>query len=150
MLRIAAGTSDASHMMLEHHFQAVRTRGFSLVEIMIVVAMMAILAAIAYPKFVNATDDARDSATRAQLRSLRTAIERYQGDLGVMPDMSDWDSLVDNAYITIEPVNPSNGFTTIAGAAGANVGWVWRARSGSDPTMQIYATGTTSTAEFSE
>lgn len=124
--------------------------GFSLVEIMIVVAMMAILAAIAFPKFVNATDDARDSATKSQLRTVRTSIERYKHDIGTLPDMSNWDALLNNNYLKALPVNPSNGFSSISTSAGASVGWVWRQRGGGDTTMNIYATGPTPTTEFVE
>ncbi|MCA9296151.1 MAG: prepilin-type N-terminal cleavage/methylation domain-containing protein [Phycisphaerales bacterium] len=127
-----------------------RRRGFTLVEIMIVVAIMGILAAIVFPKFVNATDDARESATKTQLRVVRTAVERYQADFGVDPTMTDWTLLITNKYLKADPVNPSNGFTAIAGSPGANVGWVWRKPSATATSMQIYATAVNELAEFTE
>lgn len=117
---------------------------------MIVVAMMGILAAIVFPKFVNATDDARVSATKAQLRVVRTAIERYQTDFGVDPTMTNWNVLIANHYLKNDPVNPTNGFAGIAGAPGASVGWVWRKPSATATSMQVYATAVDATAEFAE
>jgi len=124
--------------------------GFSLIELMIVVAIMAILAAIAYPKFVDATSEARDSATSSQLRVLRTAIERYRADHGGDPTMTDWTALVGNGYLKATPLNPNNNLSVIAGGAGTGVGWVWRARSESDSTMELYATNEAQTGEFVE
>jgi len=117
---------------------------------MIVVAIMAILAAIAYPKFVDATSEARDSATSSQLRVLRTAIERYRADHGGDPTMTDWTALVGNGYLKATPLNPNNNLSVIAGGAGTGVGWVWRARSESDSTMELYATNEAQTGEFVE
>jgi prepilin-type N-terminal cleavage/methylation domain-containing protein len=126
------------------------TRAFTLIELMIVVAMLGILAAIAVPVFNNATDDARDSSTRAQLLTIRSAIVRYRADNGGDPNMANWNALVSGGYLPAEPFNPMNDLTNIAGSPGANVGWVWRARGGGDPTMQLYATAEGGTSEFAE
>ncbi|MEM7229207.1 MAG: prepilin-type N-terminal cleavage/methylation domain-containing protein [Planctomycetota bacterium] len=130
--------------------QNVNARGFSFIELMIVIAMLAILAAIVYPKFVNATDDARLSATKAQLRTVRAAIERYKSDHGVDPTMTNWNALVTNDYLKIDAANPSNGLTAISGSAGANIGWVWRQKSVSDTSMDIFATSVNPAVEFTE
>jgi general secretion pathway protein G len=55
-----------------------RERGFSLVELLIVVIILAILAAIAVPQFTNTANDARGSATDSSLASMRSAIELYR------------------------------------------------------------------------
>jgi len=54
--------------------------GFTLVELMIVVSILGILAALVIPKFTNASETALVSATKNQLRSMRTALERYKLD----------------------------------------------------------------------
>jgi len=54
-----------------------RKRGFTLVEIMIVVAIIALLAAIAIPTLIAAKRTANEAAAKATVRSLSTAAETY-------------------------------------------------------------------------
>src|SRR5437764_13888180 len=63
--------------------QTIRTirrskRGFTLVEILIVVIILGILAAIVIPQFTNASQDARKSNVVSQLQTLRAQIELYK------------------------------------------------------------------------
>ena len=62
-----------------------RQEAFSLVELLIVLMILAILAAIAVPKLVDASDDARESALATDLQMLRRQIQAYKmqhGDRG--------------------------------------------------------------------
>lgn len=52
-------------------------KGFTLIELIIVVAIVGILAAIAIPSFVNYRTRSYNSAAVADLRSMRTALELY-------------------------------------------------------------------------
>lgn len=60
-------------------------RGFSLVELLIVVIILAILAAIVVPQFADTTDDARASAVDSNVASMRSAIEVYRQQHGAYP-----------------------------------------------------------------
>jgi len=55
-----------------------RPTGFTLVEVLIVVVIMAILAATIIPQFTDSTKDAKSSTTRFNLHTLRSQIELYR------------------------------------------------------------------------
>lgn len=53
-------------------------KGFTLVEILIVVIILGILAAIVIPQFTEASNDARESALASDLQTLRSQVELYK------------------------------------------------------------------------
>jgi len=65
------------------------SRGFTLIELLIVVAIIAILALIAVPNFLEAQTRAKISRVQADMRSLTTAMEAYRVDHNMVPP---WDS----------------------------------------------------------
>ena len=64
-------------------------KGFTLVEILIVVVILGILAAIVIPQFTNAAQAANASSMRTQLQTLRSQLELYQIDhFGAFPTLA--------------------------------------------------------------
>src|SRR5690606_13569858 len=60
-------------------------RGFTLIELLIVVAIIAILAAIAVPNFLEAQVRSKVSRTKADMRTVATALEAYAVDSNHYP-----------------------------------------------------------------
>ena len=101
-----------------------RTRkAFTLIEILIVVVILGILAAVVIPQFTNAADDANNAGVRTQLQTLRSQIELYRAENGSDPDLANtgWADMVNGGYLPGPPKNPLTGTNTFGNAAGD--GW---------------------------
>lgn len=59
--------------------------GFTLIEIMVVIVILAMLAAIVGPKLMGRTDDAKVTDARVQIKNMETALKFYKLDNGVYP-----------------------------------------------------------------
>jgi general secretion pathway protein G len=117
-----------------------KKKGFTLIELLIVVAIIAILAAIAVPNFLEAQIRSKASRCKADMRSVANAIESYIVDNNKYPPMSDknqnstWDLWQDVgaggddhartpsylttpiAYITSLPYDPFIAGSTLSGS----------------------------------
>ncbi len=60
-------------------------RGFTLVELLVVMVVLAVVAAVVLPKFVNSSLRSKESALRTDLRQLRDALDRFRNDTGCYP-----------------------------------------------------------------
>jgi len=60
-------------------------RGFTLIEIMVVIVILALLAAIVGPKIIGRTDDAKITDAKVQVKNLETALKLYKMDSGSYP-----------------------------------------------------------------
>lgn len=107
-------------------------RAFTLVEILIVVVILGILAAIVIPQFTNASQEASAASLKSQLQTIRSQIELYRvKHNGALPDLetTGWDDLVaptgEPPYLQAEPINPFTGESAIGTAEAVTVGWVW-------------------------
>jgi len=69
--------------------ESVRNVGFTLIELLIVVAIIAILAAIAVPNFLEAQTRSKVSRVKADMRSIATALESYSVDNNEYPEGTD-------------------------------------------------------------
>lgn len=78
--------------------------GFTLLELMIVMAIVGILATLAEPSFHTATVKAREAALKKDLFIFRDAIDQYYADHGAYPpSLKD---LVEKKYLRAIPVDP--------------------------------------------
>ena len=122
-------------------FRTQRSKGFTLVEILIVVIILGILAAIVIPQFTNASTDARRNSLTSQLQTLRSQIELYKlqhndklpGFAGATAD-AQWEQMtaqtdVDGTtggtddfgpYLQQNPTNPLNTNNMVHTYAGAD------------------------------
>ncbi len=60
-------------------------RGFTLIEIMVVIVILAMLAALVGPKLMGRADDAKVQTTRTQIGNIESALKLYKLDNGVYP-----------------------------------------------------------------
>ena len=79
-------------------------RGFTLVELLVVLAIVATLISIVVPKYFSAVDQAREGALKETLKVVRDAIDKHFSDTGKYPDTLD--DLVAKKYLRKAPIDP--------------------------------------------
>ncbi|KPF45623.1 type II secretion system protein G [beta proteobacterium AAP121] len=82
-------------------------RGFTLIELIVVMAIVALLVSIAAPRYFNSVERARETTLRSSLATLRDAIDRYAADRGRYP--GSLQELVDTRYLRSVPEDPLTG-----------------------------------------
>ena len=125
-----------------------KAKGFTLVEILIVVVILGILAAIVIPQFTNASESAKASSLISQLQTIRGQLELYQiQHNGDYPDLINegWTQITQTTnvagevsgddfgpYMQQAPRNPFEGSASVAalGSAAQGVGWVYDINTG--------------------
>ena len=70
---------------MDRQYRPAAPRGFTIVELLIVLIVLAILAAIIVPQFSAATDDAKLASLDATLANMRAAVDLYQQQHGFYP-----------------------------------------------------------------
>ncbi len=81
-----------------------KRHGFTLVELLVVLAIIATLMSLVAPRYTGSVDKAKDGVLREDLASLREAIDKHYGDTGKYP--ASLDDLVAKRYIRRVPVDP--------------------------------------------
>lgn len=78
-----------------------KQKGFSLLELLIVLAIIGLIASIAVPKYLNAMNKARWETSRQELKRVAEAFDQYNLDMGYYPEFASWDEIAvsDNVLI---------------------------------------------------
>lgn len=134
-------------------------KGFTLVELLIVIIIIAVLAAIAIPKFSNSSQRSKESSLRANLKLVRNAIDLFRADTGAFPASfagltasttsglsaaaatctiaaTDWRG----PYLQAVPVDPVSGSAMTYGTSAADVGTVKSSATGNGLDGTAYST----------
>lgn len=77
-------------------------KGFTLVELMIVIIILAVLTGIAVPSYMALRNRARESATESEMKNIATALELHQADLEDYPTTAEGLALL-SAYMDPVP-----------------------------------------------
>lgn len=105
--------------------------GFTLIELLVVMAVLAVLASLVVPRYMDKVDVAKETVLRQDLQGMRTAIDQFYRDQLRYPDTLD--ELVIKRYIRAIPVDPitqqSNTWLTMLPKEGGK--GVYDVRSGS-------------------
>jgi len=81
-----------------------RRQGFTLIELMVVLAIIALLLSVAAPRYFGAVDQSKEVALKQNLATMRDAIDKFHADQGVYPESLE--ALVEKRYLRALPVDP--------------------------------------------
>ena len=80
------------------------TRGFTLIEMLVVLAIVALLLSVATPRYFGSLEKGREVALQENLRVLRVTLDKFHADKGRFPETLD--ELVEERYLREVPLDP--------------------------------------------
>lgn len=95
---------DTVTTFLEPPRRTAATRGFTLIEMVVVMTLIALLLTLAIPRYFTVIDNGRLNVQRQNVATIRDAIDKFFGDQGKYPDSLD--ELVAKRYLRQVPVDP--------------------------------------------
>jgi general secretion pathway protein G len=97
-----------------------RLRGFTLIELIIVMAIVSLLLTLAAPRYFRSIDRSKETVLKANLSSTRDALDKFHADTGRYPN--DLAELVERKYLRTLPWDPieesADGWTIVAPQGG--------------------------------
>lgn len=81
-----------------------QAKGFTLVELLVVLAIIALLVSIAAPRYFKSVEKSKEAVLKQDLSTMRDALDKYYGDTGKYPESLD--DLVSKKYLRKLPVDP--------------------------------------------
>ncbi len=93
-----------------HPRGARRDRAFTLIELVVVMAVIALLVSLALPRYFGSVDRSREAVLRENLNAMRDAIDKFHADTGSYPPTLE--ELVRRRYLRSVPVDPVTDSTT--------------------------------------
>jgi general secretion pathway protein G len=108
-------------------------RGFTLIELIVVMAIVALLVSIAAPRYFGSLHKSKETVLRETLAVTRDALDKHYGDTGTYPDSLE--ILISKRYLRSMPVDPLTGSSltwTVVPPEDAQKGGVYDLHSGAD------------------
>ena len=112
-----------------------RKNGFTLIELMVVMAIIGVLLTVAVPRYFHSVDKSKEAVLHQNLQLTREALDKYFGDNGKYPDSLD--DLLTKKYLRSAPYDPITESATtwvIVAPDSADKGAVYDIKSGAEGT----------------
>ena len=121
-----------------------RPPGFTLIEMLVVMTLIALLLTLAVPRYFGTLDNGKLTVQRQNLATIRDAIDKFSADLGRYPDTLD--ELVAKHYLRQIPVDPVSELATwtVVAPADPTQGNVYDVVPSSSPAASAAASGAAS------